>query len=240
LANANLSSRHGNATRPRVDIYVHIHKALRALMADTQVRVGSVDGEDGDALRDALAPLRTPAAFCGSHLDHENRHVHAPMKARQPGSAAMIVEKHRHHEAALRQFEAPARAVAETHGNARTTALAALYRHLAVFVGENLIHMHTGETEHNAVLSATHGDEELIAIEQAIVASLAPEEAAFSMRWMLLSMNPAERVQKLAGIDRHAPWPVCERLLGIAREALSQRGFDKLAAALNAPERIAA
>ena len=57
----------------------------------------------------------------------------------------------------------------------RATAVAELQRFLAQFVAENLTHMNVEESWNNAVLWETHSDAELIAIEQAIVASLSPE-----------------------------------------------------------------
>ena len=56
-----------------------------------------------------------------------------------------------------------------------------------------LAHMHDEETSNNAVLWATHGDEALAEIQQAIVASMRPETMAAFIRWMVPAMSPAER-----------------------------------------------
>ena len=44
-----------------------------------------------------------------------------------------------------------------------------LYEHLAAFVTENLAHMTHEEREHNRVLWETHSDDEIRAIEAAVI-----------------------------------------------------------------------
>lgn len=60
-------------------------------------------------------------------------------------------------------------------------------------MAENLEHMAMEEREHNRVLRETHSDDEIRAIEGAIVASLAPEDSQLSLRWMLPAMGAGER-----------------------------------------------
>lgn len=52
--------------------------------------------------------------------------------------------------------------------------LGLLERLLALFVADDVQHMHVEETAHDAVLWAHYSDDELMAIEQAIVASIPP------------------------------------------------------------------
>lgn len=224
----------------RFDIYAIIHKALRRFMSDTLNAVGSMDGNDAQEVADGLAQLRALTAFCFSHLQHENAFVHAAMEQRRPGSTTAIAAEHTHHEWALGQLEALAVAVEQSDGAARSAAIAQLYRSLALFVAENLAHMNIEETEHNAVLWATHSDTEIIAIEQALVASIPPAESLATMRWMIPAMNATERAEKLAAIRRDAPAAAFDALLGVARTNLSERDWRKLADALGLSEKMAA
>lgn len=228
------------AEAARVDIYALIHKAVRAFMCETLTMLGSLDGSDERTLADGLAQVRSLAAFCASHLRHENAFVHTAMEARQPGSAQALQAEHVQHEEELAHLLALVQAVEDSKGQPRDITLMQLYRRLALFVGENLKHMHVEETEHNAVLWSAYTDEELIDIEQAIVASIPPEESAVGMGWMIPAMNPSERAEKLAGIRAHAPAPVFDALLGIAEARLSQCDWIKLQQALALPERLAA
>jgi hypothetical protein len=224
----------------RVDIYAPIHKALRAFMCDTLVAIGRLDGDDEVELAAGLSQLRALAGFCASHLRHENDFVHGAMEARRPGSSAAIAADHDHHDQAIGELLTLADQAQQVAGAARPLALERLYRRLALFVADNLTHMEVEETEHNATLQATHGDAELIAIEQAIVASLPPEEAALGMRWMLPAMRPAERAAQLEGMRRDAPALVFEGALAIARTHLRGSDWRKLADALALEQPLAA
>jgi hypothetical protein len=224
----------------RFDIYRPIHKALRNCMSDTLVRVGNADGADDAEIAGVLAQVRVLASFCTMHMAKENTLVHVAMEARRPGSSAHVATEHEHHEWALDKLMSLAGEVEAAQGAGRDVALLRLYRYLAVFVAENFMHMNVEETDHNAVLWATHSDAELHRIEQAIVASIPPEDKALAMRWMLPALSHGERVALLSGMRAHMPPPAFEGILGIARQHLREADFRKLSDALDAAEPLAA
>jgi hypothetical protein len=227
-------------TDNRYDIYAIIHKALRNFMFDTLSGMGSLDHEDDAQLAAALAQVRQLASACRSHLDKENSFVHRAMEARRPGSSAGIAGEHEHHERAIDQLLALANAAELTMTAQRARAVHQLYQHLAVFIGDNLLHMRIEETEHNAVLWSAYTDAELIALENELVASLPPEEKMMVMSWMLPAMTPQERAAKLAGIRAHAPEPVFAAVMEIAAATLSSADRYKLERDLSTTYRFAA
>ena len=83
---------------PRVDMYAGIHKALRALMADTLVAVGRMDSSDSLELAQTTQRVVELLDFCRSHLRHENEFVHAAIEARAAGASAAIAHEHEEHE----------------------------------------------------------------------------------------------------------------------------------------------
>jgi hypothetical protein len=87
-----------SAAAPRHNIYQVIHKALRAFMADTLLRIGSMDISDDAERAEAIAQLRGLLAMCDSHLRHENEFVHTAIEKARPHATARTVEDHRHHE----------------------------------------------------------------------------------------------------------------------------------------------
>ena len=95
--------------------------------------------------------------------------------------------------------------------------------------------MHVEETAHNAVLWARYTDAELVAIHDALVASIPPEEMMFTLRWLVPFMNPAERAAMLRDMRVHAPAPAFAAALEVVRPHLAGREWDKLAAALALP-----
>lgn len=216
----------------RYDIYAIIHKALRSFMFDTLSRIGSMDRDDDAQVAAGLIQVRELAHLCRLHLDKENHFVHPAMEARVPASTAHVAADHVEHEHAIVELCALADAADSASGDARDDALRTLYRHLALFTGENLLHMDCEETEHNAVLWSAYSDAELAALEQSIVAAIAPGDKMLVMRWLLVGMNRQERAAMLADMRDHAPAPVFAGVMALAGATLPAAEQRKLAADL--------
>lgn len=217
---------------PRRDMYAFIHKALRAYMSDTLTGLGRVDAEDDLELAQACARVQQLLEFCRSHLQHENHFVHPAMERHAPGSAGAVACEHVGHEQAIAALAEATAQLLACPRERRVRIAHALYQQLALFVAHNFEHMHQEETAHNAVLWAHYSDAELAAVEDALVASIPPEEMQVVLRWMLPFMAPAERAAMLAGMRRHAPAPVFQGALQIVRPHLSATEWGKLALAL--------
>lgn len=220
------------APAKRFDIYAGVHKGLRSFMAEALVATGRMDPYDPADLAATLAQVRGLLEFCREHLHAENQFLHSAMQARRPGSACDTAKDHDGHLDAFEQLETDMLAVERAKNGAGADAALRLYRHLALFVGENLEHMHVEETTNNAVLWATYSDEELVEIHQAIVASVSPAMMAVFLRWAVPAMTPAERAGLFTGIQSGAPREVFERMLATARPHLGERDWTKLMAAL--------
>ena len=218
---------------PRVDLYAGIHKALRALMADTLLAVGRMDPDDADELAAVGQQAVALFDFCAAHLTHENNFVHTAMEARAPGASALIAHEHEEHLAHIGHMQAAVTALCASAGQPGAAAAALDFsRKLALFIAENFQHMHVEETAHNAVLWARYTDAELIAIHGALVASIPPAEMAYTLRWLLPYMNPGERAAMLADMQAHAPAPVFLGALEIARPHLTAAEWAKLSRSL--------
>jgi hypothetical protein len=220
------------AVTPRVDLYSGIHKALRALMSDTLLAVGRMDVEDDLELAQVTQRVLELADFCRMHLEKENKYVHTAMEARAPGASEAIAHEHEEH---VRHIAHVAETVAVLRASpaAQKPAMGAvLYRELALFIAENFQHMHVEETAHNAVLWARYTDAELGAIHDDIIASIPPDVMLFAARWLVPFMNPQERAGMLADMRSKAPPQAFEAVVATVRPHLSQREWEKLAAAL--------
>ena len=218
----------------RYDMYAQIHKGLRSFMADTLLRIGRLDAADELELAEGAAQLRGLLALCRVHLEKENEFLHTAMEARRPGSAAQAAGDHVHHERSLEALEAELAALERSGSEARAEAALELYRSLALFVAENLEHMHHEETAHNAVLWDAYSDAELEAIERALVASVAPEEMAAVARWMLPAMTAPDRAARLTVMRPAMPPQAFAGTLAMLKAQLSERDWYKLGAALAA------
>lgn len=239
LMNTDPDQMQSNAAGP-VDIYRRIHKALRACICDTLMRLGRLDCGDAQEVSAVLAQVRSMAAFCVGHLEHENRHVHTAMESRFPGSSKPSSREHEHHATACRKIIGLAAVAEQARAIDREALVAKLYRDVALFLADNLVHMHAEETENNTMLWATHTDEELLAIERAIVGSLTPDEKKVSMRWMIPAMHPHERIEMLEGMRRSAPPHVFDGMLESLKPLLLAQDWHKLMAGLRGAGRLAA
>jgi iron-sulfur cluster repair protein YtfE (RIC family) len=220
------------AATDRYNIYVMIHKGLRAWMSDVLTTVGRMDPRDAADVSIGLDAVRGLLAGCESHLVHEDTYLHPAIEARCHGGASATVRDHDHHRRSLIELEAAVQAVERTVGADRDGAAQRLYRQLALFIAENFEHMHREETENHAVLVAHYTEAEIFALEQTIVGSLTPEQKMATMRWMVPSTAPHERALLLSGMRLNAPRPAFEAVLGLVRPLLSARELAKLDTAI--------
>lgn len=219
-------------TAKRVDLYVGIHKALRALMADILVTVGKMDPQDDSEVEWVGSRVQQFAEFCASHLKHENEFVHAALEARAPGASARIAAEHVEHEQAIADLQSAVLALRASAGTQRDAEALALYRRLALFIAHNFEHMHVEETEHNRSLWAHYSDAELLALHAELLASLPPEETMFVLRWMIPALTPAERLDVMRDMQAHAPAPAFDAALELVRTHLGSGDWARLARGL--------
>lgn len=229
------------ATRPaaaapgRMDLYAGIHKALRLFMTRTLTRIGATDPGDPLDVAAALQQLERLLSLCALHLKDENDFVHPALERARPGSAARMAAEHVHHLEAIADLRDLSGLVSDCHEVARGAAMARLYRALALFVADNLQHMHVEETEHNAVLWSAFTDAELLAIEHAIVGSIPPAAMMEALHWFLPALNAPERAGMLGGMQQVMPAEPFEAVLGIAQRTLTLPDHARLMRDLGRP-----
>ncbi len=220
------------ATPPRLDAYTPIHKALRALMADTLLAVGRMDVDDELELAQTTQRVLELLEFCASHIRHENTFVHAALEARVPGGSERIAHEHQEHAQHFIERAATVASLRACSPALRPQLALRLYRELGLFIAENFQHMNVEETVHNSLLWAHYSDAELAQVHDALVASIPPQEMMFVVRWMVPFMNPAERTGMLADMQANAPAPAFAAVLDTVRPHLKDNEWAKLARSL--------
>jgi hypothetical protein len=227
----------------RYDSYLAIHKALRLFMCDTLTRIGRTDPADDAEVQTTLKQVGELLDLCTLHIKDENDFIHPALERARQGSAARIQGEHDHHHESIAHLREMAEQTGAASADARHPALDRLYRAMALFVADNFEHMHVEETEHNAVLWAHYSDDEILAVEHELVASIPPQAMMAALRWFLPGLNAVERTGMLQGMQAGMPPPVFAAVLDIARQTLSAGDFSKLTRALGldtAPELMAA
>lgn len=217
------------ASAPRLDLYGGIHKALRAAMTDALLTLGRCDPQDDADLSAMADTLRELLHFCEQHVAHEDRFMHPAIEARAPGVSDDAADDHHGHLEHIAMLRAELDALLACAPVGRDAAALALYRRLSLFVAENFEHMLIEETRHNSALWAHYSDEELAALHNELVASIAPQEMMATLRWLVPFMAHGERCAMLADMRAHAPAPAFEAALAVVRPHLSPRDWGKLA-----------
>lgn len=216
----------------RIDLYANIHKALRAMMLDTLQGVGRLDAYDDQDVATACDRVHRLAQACERHLAHENQFVHPAIEAVQPDASARIAQEHVDHLSEIQALHQGAAQVLTRQGAARARAVEGLYRQLALFAAHNFTHMQIEEVHHNHVLWQHYRDDELVAIEQRIIAAIPPQEAIETMRWMVPALTPLQRQQMLEGLRAGAPGEVFDAVIATVQPHLSTTEWAKLARGL--------
>lgn len=220
------------ATAQRFDMYSGIHKAMRAYMADTLLAVGRMDCDDALELAQVTQRVLELLGACASHLKHENDFIHVAIEARASGGSDAIAHEHEDHLAHIARLGNLVAALRGAAPAARAEGAQRLYRELALFAADNFWHMQVEETAHNAVLWSRYTDAELVAIHDALVASIPPGEMMAIARWLVPFMNPAERVGLLSDLRAKAPAPAFQAILDTVQPHLTPAEWGKLARGL--------
>lgn len=219
---------------PRMDLYTTIHKALRSFMTDTLVRIGSMDIDDAQETDGALEQLGGLLAMLRAHVSHENTFVHAAIELRRPGAQQRLGQDHDEHLATIDELDAQAQALRnarDRHGAAQR-----LYRQLALFIAENLEHMHVEETSNHALLWQLFSDAELIALHDSLLASVPMPEMAVVSRWMAGSLNFKELAGMLGAMQCDMPPEAFRGVLDLMRPQMGAARWSRLAAHLGVPQ----
>jgi len=218
----------------RFDIYAGIHKALRTLMADTLMALGRADPDDVAEVSAVSGRVLELMDVCTAHVVHENHFIHTAIEARATGASAALAHEHEEHLAQIARLKTAVSALCQHAGHPESAAAAhGLYRELALFVAYNYQHMHVEETAHNCVLWARYTDAELIDLHHRLVASIPPAEMMHTLRWLLPSLNPAERTALLQDMRAQAPAPAFQAVLDLVQPHLSGQEWRKLTHSLN-------
>ncbi len=213
----------------RHDLYGPIHKGLRLALSRLVTRIGVTDFADPLAASDLIAALRAQLALNASHLEHEEDYIHTALECRAPGAAQDLASDHDHHRRDFTEIEALMSAIEEAPVKDRPLLGRKLYLAFSRFVAADFAHMAEEELVTLPLLHQLFSDEELIAIEGAIVASLPADEMVAFLQLAVPAMNGTERLGFMAFVRGGAPAEVFEKLMTNAiRPALNADDYRAL------------
>jgi iron-sulfur cluster repair protein YtfE (RIC family) len=202
------------------DMYRNIHKGIRNGLFSVTLEVGQVDPHDAEAVRAVANRWTDMVRVLVAHAEHEDEFVQPVIERFSPEYAAEIAETHPRLEAQMAELEVLADRAADACPEQARLLTHRLYLGLASFTAEYLQHQEFEEFEVQVMLSRHLSFEELVGIDQAIVASIEPDLMAKSGALMLPAMNIEDQTELFAGAQAGAPPEVFQGMLVLADSAL--------------------
>ena len=206
-----------------------IHKGLRAMLYDAALSLQQTYFADVESAENALQKVEAVLRQFEGHAHHEDTFI-MPAIEKYDVKLAEEFEKEHVEDNALgsrlktlvnifRSCELPAE---------RLEAGSAIARAFVEFMVFNLEHMAKEEMLLNAALWEHYADEEIIGIQQRLVASIPKEELASGSKWMLRGINNMEVSAWLKEVQNSAPPVLFAALVGLAKTELPIARFEQI------------
>ena len=172
-----------------------------------------------------------------AHAEHEDEFVQPVIERFAPAYAAEIAEAHPRLECQMAELEVLADRAADACPEQARILTHRLYLGLASFTAEYLQHQEFEEFEVMVMLSQHLTFEELLAIDNAIVASIEPDMMAKSAALMLPAMNIEDQTDLFEGARNGVPPEVFQGMLMLARDGAGPGPLRRAAPGASASDR---
>ena len=214
------------------DIYRDIHKGIRGELFAVVSEAGRVDPADQAGVEAVGAHWRSVVELLIGHAEHEDEFVQPLIEAHLPDVATRISVEHPALEQQMATLEVVADRAANAVGNTRRKAVHRLYLGLASFTSDYLAHQAVEEVDVMPGLAQVIGVPELLALNQAIVANIPPDQMVATLPLMMQQMNVDDRTELLGGMKMGAPPQVFAGLSGVVKSKLTADDWNPVAARL--------
>ena len=218
-------------TVPPWDLYREIHKAMRHALFGVTSLAGQTDAADAHAVRGLHDEWQRVAFVLAGHHEHEDRFCDPLIVRHAPWLRDEVEAAHRRSESSLAHLHRSVERLVQSSAPESGSLLRTLYLDLADFTAVYMGHLRDEEDRVMPALNAALGNDELCAVTAAIRGSVAPDAMCTYIRYMLPSMNFAERLEMLSGMHAGAPPQVFEMFRKAAQATLSAQQYGAVAAA---------
>jgi hypothetical protein len=210
------------------DIYRDIHKGLRLGLFSMTQAVGAVDPHDAVAVQGVAERWADLVGILVAHAEHEDTFLQPVIERFAPEYAAEIADAHPRLEAQMAELEVLADRAADACPEQARLLVHRLYLGLASFTAQYLQHQEFEEFEVMVMLSQHLSFEELLGLDNAIVASVEPDMMARSAALMLPAMNIEDQTELYLGAKTGAPPEVFQGMVALAESLLEPARFQLL------------
>lgn len=217
----------------RPDVYRNIHKALRKALFDFSYATGRVDIESNETLRALSRQFDELFYLLDMHGHKEDTYSLPLLESKRPGCTKHNEEEHEQIHLELSGLKSQMNALLDAEAETRKDCYWNFYYSINSFISGYLMHMQMEEIVMTNLFYELCNDDELKGMTAAILSSLAPNDSMLIARYMIPSLEPAERIQMMSQIQRTAPAPAFTALLKMSEEILSENEYKQLHDNLN-------
>jgi len=219
--------------RVTLNSYRDIHKGIRSELFAVTSAAGTLDPHDRDGRADLARHVQSVVDLLVSHAEHEDAVVQPVLEAELPALAAQIATDHPHIEAQIEEIRDLAVATVDAPDADLRDDVFRVYMELASFTSAYLTHQDFEERDVMPALERSIGVDGVLALHQAIVGSIPPDEMMRTLPLMLTAMNVDDRAELLGGMQAGAPPEVFAGVWNLTRSVLSPSDTRALARRLN-------
>jgi hypothetical protein len=213
----------------RYNGFTLIHKALRALLYDTALTLQQTYFADIDEAEPAIEKVETVLFLFERHAHHEDTFLLPAVATYEP---RLVDEFENEHDEnimlgnRLKNLLNIYRNIYFTEE--RVVCGGAINKAFVEFMVFNLEHMAKEEILLNQALWKHYTDEQLVELNQKLVATIPAEEKAIAFKWMMRGINYFDAVNWMHAVKKTAPDFVFNSLINLAEAELPQHRLEKL------------
>lgn len=209
--------------------FTPVHKGVRYGLANTSLKVSSLDFADPAKFDELVSECRPLFQMLRFHAEHEDQFCEPVYEEQSKEKAKILGNDHVSLEKELDELEGLLQALADrANPDERIQIAKKFVSDYFHFATHYLSHLQREETIGMEMLWAARTDEQLIALNQEIEASIPPEKMALFLQYMIPSCNVYERLNLLGTIKKFAPPEAFAAVCGLAQNVLSAADWTEL------------
>ena len=213
----------------RYNIFYKIHKALRAMLYETGAELQRTDFDNDIQVNAILEKISSLLDLFEGHAHIEDTLVFPAVEQYEPSVVDAFEKEHlKDHELSQRLRSLIVIFNSLETNQEKLQMGSAIRKAFLEFLVFNLEHMAKEEDIVNNLLWRYYSDEQIREIEQRVIVSQTPENAAIAAKWMLRGLSNGEIVVWLRAAEKNAPESVFNDLFATAQRELPGRRFRQV------------
>ena len=213
----------------RYNIFLQIHKGLRAMLYETALHIQHADLWNIEELEEVIERINEVVRLFDKHALSEDTHVFPAVEKYDPAIADAFEQEHvKDHLLGKLLAESITRCQLASVITEKVEVAKEIQSNFVKFMVFNLGHMAKEEEVLNKILWRYYTDPELMAITRQIINDVPADYIGQYNKWMMRGLNNGEIAKWLKGAERNAPEAVFQSLFATAEKELPEKRFRQV------------